>query len=129
MSMQRRQREAAEGRRSDENSAPRLRGQIPGLQSLRLELNEYRKGGGATPVTRHVRHVVVERAAALFVIACGESECDGVHDITREVLRELGASAEQFEGEQECQGVRWGATCHRNLRFQAHATYVASEIP
>ncbi|RLB45180.1 MAG: hypothetical protein DRI90_28735 [Deltaproteobacteria bacterium] len=72
------QREAAsrfEERRSRENDAPRLRDRIPQLQSLRLELSEYRQGG-TSPMGRHTRHIVVERAPALFIIPCGDHNCD-----------------------------------------------------
>jgi hypothetical protein len=111
-----------EERHRREDDAPRLRTQVPLLVSLRLELAEFRQGG-TTPQANHTRHVVVERAASLFVFPCGERECDGCHDLTREVLRQLSESAEHFEGEDECHGMRWGATCHRRLRYRVHAGY------
>lgn len=127
MMNRREQREAAsrfEDRRRREDNAPRLREEIPELQVLRLELEEYRQGG-TTPLFRHTRHIVVERAPALFVISCSDDGCvDGGHDLTRPLMRKLEAEAERFEGEHECWGRRNGLPCRHSLRFQAHASYI-----
>jgi hypothetical protein len=124
----RRQNDAAarfKERRQRENDAPRLQEEVPGLQTLRLELEEFRKGG-TTPLVSHTRHVVVQRAPALFLMPCGERDCvDGGHDLTRQMLRELESSSERFEGEHECDGLRNGATCNHTLRYRAQASYSA----
>jgi hypothetical protein len=114
-------------RRKREDDAPRLRDEIPELQSLRLVLDEFRHGG-APRLVHHTRHVVVERAPALFVVPCCDSDCDGEHDLTREVLRMLRTSAKQFEGELECYGERNKSTCHHELRYRAHARYIDEDV-
>ena len=117
-----------EERRKRENEAPRLHGEIPELKTLRLELSEYRQGSTA-PLIRHTRHVVVGRAPALFVVACSDKNCDGDHDLTREMLRSLRSFEKEFQGEHECSGVRDKSTCHNQLRYQAQATYGDTLIP
>lgn len=111
-------------RRAKEDEAPRLRNQLPDLESLRLELDEYH-GKEASPTTSYTRYVVVGRAAARFVIPCGSHECDGGHDLTRDFMRMLERSTPEFEGEDECFGERRGVTCHHRLHYRAHATYAA----
>lgn len=123
--MNRRRREAAsrsEERRRREDDAPRLRDDVPRLESLRLVLEVYRQGDASALVT-HTRHVVVARAPSLFVIPCVISDCDGTHDMTREVMRFLRAFTQRFEGQDECFGSRGDATCHHLLRYQAIARY------
>ncbi len=113
-----------EERRRREDDAPRLRDAVPKLRTLRLDLEEYRHGG-THPMVRHTRHVVIDRAAALFVIPCGERDCDGVHDITRDVLRMLERSTEEFQGMHDCDGLRHQVTCNHRLSYLAHASYRA----
>src|ERR1700681_2362044 len=81
-------------RRRREDDAPRLSEQVPAVAALRLEVEE-RSG----PVcTKHVRHLVVDRAAALFVLPCGDPHCCGEHDITPAVMRALRAREATFSG-------------------------------
>jgi hypothetical protein len=122
----RRQTEVAQrfqDRRRREDDAPRLRDEVPELKSLRLVLEEFRQGGPSA-LASHTRHVVVERAPALFVVPCCEADCDGDHDLTRELLRILRTSVEKFGGKHECYGTRNNETCHHELRYQAHASYI-----
>lgn len=123
----RRQSEAAsrfEERRKRENEAPRLHDEIPKLQSLRMALDEYRTRD-ESPLFSHVRHIVVGRAPALFVVPCSEQDCDGDHNLTRDVMRLLESSTTQFEGEDECYGLRNASTCHRTLHYRVDATYTS----
>lgn len=111
-------------RREREDNAPRLRAQIPQLESLRLEIEE-RRAGSSVADTRHIRRIVVESAPALFDLVCGDPSCrDGGHDVTRAVLQALSRGSTQFEGEDTCHGtIGNNAPCSRVLRFVAHATY------
>lgn len=125
----RRQSEAAlrfEERSRRENEARRLHDLVPRLEALRIELEEYRHDG-TSPLVRHTRHIVVERAPALFVIVCGDQSCvDGGHELTREFLRELASSSMKFAGEHECQGRRNGENCRHKLRYTAQAKYATA---
>jgi hypothetical protein len=122
----RQQSEAAsrfEERRKREDQAPRLHDEVPRLQSLRIQLDEYRQDGGS-PLVSHTRHIVVERAPALFRFPCGERDCvDGGYDVTRAMLRVLATGSELIQGEQHCDGLRNGTTCRHKLRYTAHASY------
>lgn len=102
-------------RRQREDEAPRLRDEVPGLTSLRFEIE--------SGDTRYTWHIVVERAPALFHIGCAEPACrEGGHDVTAGVLRELRKHSARFEGEHVCTGQVRGAECGRLLRYVATAT-------
>lgn len=121
----RKQSEAAsrfEERRRRENDAPRLRDELTRLQSLKMVVEEFSRDE-TTPLASHTRHVVVARAPALFVIPCGDSECDGSHDLTREFMRSLQSSAETFGGEHACYGQLKNMSCHRRMRYKAFAQF------
>jgi hypothetical protein len=124
--MKRKHSEAAarfEERARQEDLAPRLTAEVPGLASLRIELEEFRDDN-ATPLVRHVRVIVVDRAPAMFRILCSDPDCtDGGYDLTRGLLRELRASATTIEGVEECNGYRHGGNCVRKLRYIARATF------
>jgi hypothetical protein len=112
-------------RRRREDEAPRLAEVAPKLLSLKLDFVE-RKGNLTLADVAHTRHVIVERAPALFEIACADRGCvDGGHDLTRDVLRAVGRNEGTFEGDDACHGHVGSATCGRTLHFAAVATYRA----
>ena len=111
-----------EERRRHEQGAPRLSCEFAALRALRLELSEYRPGH-TIATHRHTRIIVVERAPALFVYQCSALGCDGEHDLTRGLFRNLRALEGCFEGEDECRGLRFGALCRYGMRYQASARY------
>jgi hypothetical protein len=126
----RRQSEASQRateRRQREDEAPRLKQQISGLIELRLEIEE-RLGDSAVAAARHTRHIIVDRAPALFDLPCTESSCrDGGHDLTSEIMRALRSMATEFRGQDACLG-RMGAgadPCRRVLHYVAYAKYSA----
>ncbi len=95
---------------------------MPDLVSLRLEIEE-RDGQGSV---HHVRHVLVDRAPALFVVCCGDGRCsDGEHDLTATVMRALRAHMTTFAGDDDCRGSLGAmqAPCGRVLHFHAVACY------
>jgi hypothetical protein len=109
-------------RRRREDEAPRLGEQVPGLLSLRLDIEERADAGGNT----HTRHVVVGRAPAIFLIPCGDPRCtDGEHDLTSVVMRALRTRETSFRGEDECRGMvgTSASACTRMLRFEGTAAY------
>ena len=113
---------AAERRRK-EDAAPRLREQVPLLESLRLEIHERRAD---TPIAEssHVRKIPVEHAPALFELPCHDAFCtEGGHDMTQLILESLQAGKTEFEGEDACSGHTGTAPCQRVLRCVATATY------
>ncbi len=124
----RRQSEAqirASERRKREDDAPRLKAEVPGLKTLRLEIDE-QLSGSSVSAARHVRHIVVDSAPALFELTCGEPSCsDGGHDLTFEILRSLRAGQTEFSGQSTCYG-RLGTSaspCRRVLCYTATATF------
>ena len=107
-------------RRQREDDAPKLRSEVPSLASLRLEIEEC-AGAGAT---RHSRHVLVDRAPALFLVPCGDPRCvDGGHDITWTVMHALRAHEASLRGSDECTGSVGSSTCSRVIHFEGTASY------
>jgi hypothetical protein len=125
-----RSREAAQrfaDRRKREDDAPRLSVEIPALASLRL-LVEERRGSITTAESKHVRHVMVDRAPALFVIPCGDPSCEaGGYDLTTPIMSALRAKRAEFSVEDECMGSVGGSggRCGRVLTATGTATYKA----
>jgi hypothetical protein len=110
-------------RRQRENEAPRLRDAVPNLATLRLDVEE-RRGSVSVAESKHVRHVVVDHAPALFALVCGDSACkDGGHELTSQIMRNLQSGQAEFDVEDECLGSVGTATCHRVIHIHATATY------
>ncbi|HET9956197.1 MAG TPA: hypothetical protein VFQ61_16935 [Polyangiaceae bacterium] len=115
--------ERAAERRRREDEAPRLKDEVPTLDSLRLELQEHR-AGAVVAETAHVRCIPVAHAPALFELPCHDTFCkEGGHDVTRAILRALQSGATHFEGEDRCEGRTGSAECQRVLKFVGQATY------
>ncbi len=113
----------AKERRDREDAAPRLTTRVPRLLSLALEIKESR-GEQSIFEASHVRRIVVERAPALFELACAERGCEGGgHNLTLEIMRSLSAGRTQFDGHDTCGGQVGNNPCGRELRFQGTATY------
>jgi hypothetical protein len=111
-------------RRSREDEAPRLRQQLPGLAALVLEIEERRRDGIVGMGPRHIKRIVVESAAALFVVPCGDPRCkEGGHDITQSVMAALRAARTRFEGHEECCGSQGNAPCDRVMYYVGIASY------
>lgn len=103
-------------RRQREDASARLSAEMPRLATLHFEI----ENGD----NRYVWRIMVERAPALFNIACGEPSCrEGGHDLTMNVMRALRMSQTRFEGEDTCQGATRGIPCNRVLRYVGVATY------
>ncbi|MGH7435794.1 MAG: hypothetical protein ACRENE_08975 [Polyangiaceae bacterium] len=126
--MLRRSRKASEAfaeRRRVEDEAQRLAAVAPQLLSLRLEIEEDRGGAIASEV-KHVRHVVVAYAPALFVFPCGDDACkNGGHDMTYAVLNELRGRVETFALEDACYGDVGSAPCGLVVHVTGKAAYRA----
>jgi hypothetical protein len=103
-------------RRLREDEAPRLINEVRRLTSLQIDVTN----GGS----QYLWRIVVERAPALFEIACPEPACtNGGHDITRSVMHALRTSSQRFEGEGVCHGDVPLGSCGRVLKYVAQATY------
>ncbi len=110
-------------RRKREDEAPRLRAEVPRLRTLRLDVEE-RRGESTLAETKHVRHVVVDHAPALFVLSCGDPDCrDGGHDVTEALVRRLGEHVPSFSVEDVCMGHLRGAPCGRVILVLVTASY------
>ncbi len=110
-------------RRRREDEAPRLLERVPELTGLRLEVEE-RRASSSTADSKHVRHVIVDRAPALFFLPCGDPACkDGGHDVTNPLMRGLMGHETRFEAEDSCSGSVGTAHCGRIIRVIAIATY------
>jgi hypothetical protein len=106
-------------RRKREDEAPRLSAEVPRLTSLRIEVVEHVPNG----TTKHVK-LVVDRAPALFVIACGDGTCqEGGHDITREVISALRSQRPEYLGDSSCTGSTGSAPCTRTISYRVAAAY------
>ncbi len=107
-------------RRQREDDAPRLKALVPPLVSLQIAVCEEHAGGSS----KHLKHVVVERAPALFIIPCGDATCqDGGHDITNEIMSALRGRATLASGDSGCGGMTGSAPCPRRIRFDLTAVY------
>ena len=110
-------------RRRQEDASPRLREVVPDLVACRIEITQGRADVAKADVA-HTRHVVVDRAPALFVVPCYEPSCrDGGHDISAALLRGLRERRSPVTGEDTCHGTVGSAYCGRVLRFSAAAQY------
>jgi hypothetical protein len=108
-----------------ENDAPRLETEVPNLQALRMNLEEY-SGGHSIAGTNRIQHVVVQRASARFEIPCGDSKCEeGGHDLTHEFLSHLRSKRPDFEGSSVCSGRVVDRPCERMLKYSAQAKYTS----
>ena len=109
-------------RRQREDEAPRLRLVVPKLRELRVAVVEH------APVTtiRYTKHVIVDRAPALFIYPCGDPRCvDGGHNVTTSILHALRDSIPSFHGEHPCEGMLGSAPCGRHIEFTAEARFAA----
>jgi hypothetical protein len=121
-----RSREAAQrfaDRRKREDDAPRLTQEIPSLATLRLAVEE-RRATVTAAESKHLRHVIVDRAPALFVIPCGDPSCEGGgYDLTTPIMRELRGHRTAFEVDDECFGNVGTTRCGRIVHAVGTATY------
>jgi hypothetical protein len=110
-----------EERRRREDEAPRLHDQVPGLVSLRIDVEDR---DGVIAENKYTRRIVVDRAPALFLVPCGDSRCTGGdHDLTADVMLALRSKSTSFHGVDPCRGSLPLGECTRVLRFEAVATY------
>jgi hypothetical protein len=110
-------------RRRREDEARRLHDELPQLKTLKLEVEEHRREATIAE-TKHVRHILVDRAPALFELPCNDPACrDGGHDLTDAMKERLRARAPEFVLEDVCMGDVRGAPCGRVTRVLAFATY------
>lgn len=107
-----------------EAAAGKLLQRVPDLTSLSIAIREARPEG-YLDFTQYIRRVVVEHAPALFESLCSRSSCDGVYDMTQEVLLALTSRRMRFEGQYACRGRCHARDCGRVLRYVATATYRA----
>ena len=110
-------------RRKREDDSPRLSEELPNLAALKLTVEE-RRPTAVTAESKYVRHVIVDRAPALFDIPCGDPSCSGGgHDVTQQLMRQLRAGAAEVMVEHECQGGVGSSHCGRILRVIGTPTY------
>lgn len=114
--------EASAEHRRREDTAARLRDEVPPLLSLRVTFEELRTEGGVQ-ATSYVRPIVVASAPAHFEVRCMEPKCDGRHDLTASILRALKQSLASFTGQSTCDGMVADTPCHRTLGYTCEATY------
>jgi hypothetical protein len=110
-------------RRKREDDSPRLSEELPNLAALKLTVEE-RRPTAVTAESKYVRHVIVDRAPALFDIPCGDPSCSGGgHDVTQQLMRQLRANTAEVMVEHECQGGVGTSHCGRILRVIGTPTY------
>lgn len=111
-------------RQEREDSAPRLATEIPKLRTMKMSVTFTR--GELSTQPGHVRHVIVPRAPALFIVPCADRECkNGGYDLTDQVMQNLRSGREAFSGTCRCEGELGSAAarCGGELRFDAEATF------
>jgi len=112
-------------RRRREDEAPKLLGQVPGLTSLEIEIEERAGAGG----TKYLRRFALDNAPALFLVPCGDPRCyEGEHDLTMEVMRALRAHQTSFRGSDDCAGAIGSSFCTRVVHFEGAAKYGAAVL-
>ena len=119
-----RSREAAQrfaDRRKREDDAPRLSSEIPKLATLRLAVEE-RRATVTAAESKHLRHVIVNRAPALFIIPCGDPSCDGGATTDDPIMRELRAHRTASRSTTSASATRT-SRCGRNVHAVGTATY------
>ncbi len=90
---------------------------------MKLEVEEHRREATIAE-TKHVRHIIVDRAPALFELPCNDPSCrEGGHDLTDMMIQRLRAHATEFVVEDVCMGDVRGASCGRIVRVLVTATY------
>lgn len=112
-------------RRAREDAAKRLNEVVPHLDSLTFTIEEIDSNKQLlTPVeVTHTRHIVVDRAPAVFDLPCYDRHCDGGHDVTKSVLRALKDRKTRFEGSHRCAGHSKHGDCRLELHYVAEARY------
>ena len=114
-------------RRQREDEAPRLSTSIPRLQKLCFAIEE-RSEANRSSGPKHLRHIVVANAPALFFVPCGDPRCiDGGHDVTAPIMQALHAGQATFQGQDACYGSLGTSQCARVLHYTATADYGAPE--
>jgi hypothetical protein len=112
-------------RRQREDEAPRLCNSIPRLTKLCFAIEE-RSDASRASGPKHVRHIVVANAPALFFVPCGDPRCvDGGHDVTGPIMQALLAGQTTFQGQDTCFGLLGPSQCARVLHYDATAEYGA----
>lgn len=97
-----------------EDDAPRLAAAFPWLRSARIEIAEQVPNGGS----RYIKHIVVARSPALFIIPCGDPLCeDGGHNITAVLMDAFRKRLATASGESYCEGTTGSASCRRSIQF------------
>jgi hypothetical protein len=110
-------------RKDREVAAGRLNELVPNLRTLCLHIEE-RMPDRPGPEVVYIRHIVVDRAPALFDIPCCDRGCQGGgHDVTRLVIQALSRGTQHFEGSDRCSGSVRDRNCNFELKFVADATY------
>ncbi len=109
-------------RRLNEDEAKRLSEVFPHLESLALQVEETDPSNPDNDVS-YIRHIVVDRGPALFVLPCTDRKCDGGHDFTQKILRALKQHKTSFKGQDACGGQAKEGPCPREMSFVATATY------
>lgn len=106
-----------------EDAAPRLAAEVPDLLTLSLQLRNCTEET-SMPGRSRTQHVIVERAAALFEVACTEHKCEaGGYDITSEIMHALRQRKETAEGSARCNGTVGQGYCRSTLVYVMKATY------
>jgi len=101
-----------------EDEAPRLAAACPWLRGARIAITEHVPNG----TTRYIKHIVVARSPALFIIPCGDAVCeDGGHDITAELMAAFRKRLTSAAGESYCTGTTGTADCRRRIQFELTA--------
>ncbi len=109
-------------RRLQEDEADRLAEVVPELATLKLEVEE-KDARNANNDVSYIRHIVVQRAPAVFLLPCTDRKCDGGHDFTQAILKALKQGKKSFKGEDACGGQAQDGECPRTMLFIASATY------
>jgi len=109
-------------RRAQEDEADRLADVVPALKTLKLEIEEKDPTNSNNDVS-YIRHIVVARAPAVFLLPCTDRKCDGGYDLTATIIKALKQKKTSFKGQDPCGGQAQDGECPRTMSFTASATY------
>ncbi|HKU43124.1 MAG TPA: hypothetical protein VJR89_33420 [Polyangiales bacterium] len=91
------------------------------MESLRLTFDDERPDGSSAQ--RYAQPVLVQSAKAHFEVRCMVPRCDGLHDLTTQIVRVLRERKTEASIRSQCQGSINNTPCVSTLICTCEAAY------